>query len=192
MYAGLAIIALVAAAPARAQVSLDALLSWVRANGDNQGAAFVVVDKRAARVHVYRNGTERASSPVLVGLARGDLSVAGIGERKMQDILPDERTTPAGRFVSEPGTNLQHEDIVRIDYDAAVSMHRVRANQPAERRMQRLASLDAQDHRITYGALTSRPRSTTLTSDPSGGSVRGFIYVLPEASSFKAVFESNP
>jgi hypothetical protein len=63
---------------------------------------------------------------VLLGLARGDVSVPGIGERKISDINPHERTTPAGRFISEPGRNLSGEDIVWVDYDAAVSMHRVR------------------------------------------------------------------
>ena len=40
-------------------------------------------------------------------------------------MLPEERTTPAGRFVAERGQNLRGEDVVWIDYDAAVLMHRV-------------------------------------------------------------------
>ena len=55
--------------------------------------------------------------------------------------------------LSEPGRNLQGEDIVWVDYDAAVSMHRVRANNPAERRLERLA----------------RPASTT-TASPTAAS----------------------
>ena len=90
---------------------------------------------------------------MLLGLAHGDDSVPGIGERQMSEIRPEERTTPAGRFVSEPGRNLQGEDIVWIDYDAAVSMHRVRATNPAERRLERLASPGVDDNRISYGCI---------------------------------------
>ncbi len=58
----------------------------------------------------------------------------------MASILPEERTTPAGRFVAELGHNIKGEDIVWVDYDAAVSLHRVRATNPTERRLQRLAT----------------------------------------------------
>jgi len=85
---------------------------------------------------------------VLLGLARGDDSVPGIGERKIAEILPFERTTPAGRFVGERGRNASGEDIVWVDYDAAVSMHRVRATNPKERRLERLASPTPADNRI--------------------------------------------
>lgn len=54
--------------------------------------------------------------------------------------LPHERTTPAGRFLAEAGRNADGDDIFWVDYDVAVSMHRVRAHVPAERRLQRLAS----------------------------------------------------
>ena len=101
---------------------------------------------------------------MLLGLARGDDSVPGIGERKMSEIRPEERTTPAGRFNSEPGINLQGEDIVWIDYDAAVSMHRVRTNNKKERRLERLASAHPEDHRIPMVASTFLLASTMLTS----------------------------
>ena len=77
---------------------------------------------------------------MLLGLARGDDTVPGIGEKKLSEIPPEERTTPAGRFVAEPGVNAEGDDIVWVDYDAAVSMHRVRTTNPVERRLQRLLS----------------------------------------------------
>jgi hypothetical protein len=175
--------------PAMAQVSLETLLAWVQSSGDNQGADFVVVDKQAAQIHVFDGrGHARASSPVLVGLAPGDRSVPGIGERNMRDIRPEERTTPAGRFVTEPGLNLQHEDIVWIDYDAAVSMHRVRATQAAERRLERLATPTPLDNRISYGCVNVPAAFYDAYIQPIWGQRRGLVYVLPETLSFDTAF----
>jgi hypothetical protein len=71
----------------------------------------------------------------------------------MSEIRPEERTTPAGQFNSEAGVNLQGEDIVWLDSDAAMSMHRVRTNNKKDRRLERLASARPEDHRISYGCI---------------------------------------
>ena len=91
------------------------------AAADNRSAPFAVIDKRNARVFVFdATGRLRASSPVLLGLARGDDSVPGIGERPISEIRPEERTTPPGRLDKEPGLKTNGEDIVWIEYHAAV------------------------------------------------------------------------
>ncbi|VTU37310.1 hypothetical protein RA8CHR_05690 [Variovorax sp. RA8] len=191
---GLLALALVAAAlalpvPAQAQGELESLVQWVRTTGDNQGAAFAVVDKKGARVHVFdAGGKKRASAPILLGLARGDDSVPGIGERPMAQIRPEERTTPAGRFATEPGRNLQGEDIVWVDYDAAVSMHRVRATNPAERRLERLATPGVEDNRISYGCINVPAAFYDAHVKPTLGAHRGVVYVLPETRPLAAVF----
>ena len=155
--------------------------SWIRVTGDHHGQAFAIIDKKAATLHVFdAAGVLRGSSLVLLGLAVGDDSVPGIGERKMSDIRPEERTTPAGRFVSEPGRNLQGDDIVWIDYNAAVSMHRVRSTNKADRRLQRLASLMPDDHRISYGCVNVPAAFYDALVKPMLGSTPGVIYVLPE------------
>lgn len=153
------------------------------------GRAFAVVDKKGARVHVFdAGGKERASAPILLGLARGDDSVPGIGERPMAQIRPEERTTPAGRFATEPGRNLQGEDIVWVDYDAAVSMHRVRATNPAERRLERLATPGVEDNRISYGCINVPAAFYDAYVKPTLGTRRGVVYVLPETKPLAAVF----
>ena len=165
------------------------LAAWIRATGNNQAQPFAVIDKKAARVHVFdAAGTLRGSSPVLLGLAVGDDSVPGIGERKMSEIRPAERTTPAGRFVSEPGRNLQGEDIVWIDYDAAVSMHRVRSGNKAERRLERLATPTVADNRISYGCVNVPVAFYDALIKPLLGEQAAVIYVLPETRSARAVF----
>lgn len=165
------------------------LAAWIRATGNNQAQPFGLIDKKAARVHVFdAAGTLRGSSPVLLGLAVGDDSVPGIGERKMSEIRPEERTTPAGRFVSEPGRNLQGEDIVWIDYDAAVSMHRVRSGNKAEHRLERLATPTVADNRISYGCVNVPVAFYDALIKPFLGEQAAVIYVLPETRSVSAVF----
>lgn len=165
------------------------VLDWVRASGDNAELPFALVDKRSAVVHVFdAGGAWQGSSAVLLGLAHGDHSVPGIGERPMAQIAPHERTTPAGRFVSEPGQNLQGEDIVWLDYDDAVSMHRVRPTKASERRLQRLASATVSDNRISYGCINVPVAFYERLVAPTFGQHAGVVYVLPETQPAAAFF----
>ena len=160
---------------------------------DSEGLPFAIVDKKRARVFIYgADGALQGASPVLLGLAQGDDSVPGIGERKMSEIRPEERTTPAGRFISEPGINLQGEDIVWIDYDAAVSMHRVRTSNKKERRLERLASTRAEDHRISYGCINVPAAFYDAHVKPLFGNAPGVIYVLPDKKPPRDYFKFLP
>ena len=165
---------------------------WTRvmAQSDHRQHPFVILDKQAARLFVFDgNGRLRGDSVVLLGHAVGDDSVPGIGQRPIADIRPSERTTPAGRFSAEPGRNHEREDIVWIDYDAAVSMHRLRASAaPAERRPQRLASPSVADNRISYGCVNVPPPFYDAHIRPTLGRGGGVIYVLPETRSLEKQF----
>lgn len=174
------------AAPATRQ-----LIQWVRATLDNQQLPFIVVDKARARAFAFdASGALRASAPVLMGAARGDHSVPGIGERPIASIQPDERTTPAGRFEAELGHNAQGEEVLWVDYEAAVSLHRVRATQPAERRLQRLASATPEDNRISYGCINVPRVFYEQVVQPLVGRFggRAIVYVLPEVLPVTTVF----
>jgi len=165
------------------------LADWIAATGDHAGAAFIIVDKQRARVLVFEPDARlRAHSAVLLGLARGDASVPGIGTRPMAQILPAERTTPAGRFVAERGRNTQGEDVVWVDYDAAVSMHRVRTGNPVERRAQRLASPTINDNRISYGCINVPVAFYEQFIQPIFAERKAMVYVLPEIKSVNEVF----
>ncbi len=177
--------ALAPASPAARQ-----LVQWVRDARDHRGRPFIVIDKPQARAFAFdAGGFLRASTPVLMGLAWGDLSVPGIGERPLSSIRPEERTTPAGRFDAEIGRNARGEDILWVDYDTAISLHRVRATQPAERRLERLASATPADNRISYGCINvpvafyERVRQMLR---PSQG--RAVVYVVPEQLPLTQVF----
>ena len=175
--------------PKDASATARQLVRWATASGDHQGLPFAVIDKPHARIHVFSaQGRWLASSAVLLGAALGDRSAPGIGQRPLSQIRPEERTTPAGRFVTEPGRNLKGDDIVWIDYDAAVSLHRVRSASAAERRHQRLASDGAQDKRISYGCVNAPEAFYNQFISPLFGQARGVIYVLPDTEPFATFF----
>lgn len=173
----------------RAPADVTRVASWAVREADNGDRPFVIVDKRRARVYVFNPaGQLLGDSPVLLGYAAGDHSVAGIGNKTIAEIKPHERTTPAGRFASAPGRNALGEDVVWVDYDAAVSMHRVRATNPKERRLERLATKTAADNRISWGCINVPVAFFDKTVWPNIGEKRGIVYVLPEKQSLTAYF----
>ena len=165
------------------------IANWVAHSQDNRHLPFVILDKRDARVFVFDSGGMLLdSSPVLLGAAAGDDSVAGIGKRPIAQVQPEERTTPAGRFISQPGRNASGEDVVWVDYDAAVSMHRVRPVDPKERRLERLASNDPAQRRISYGCINVPVAFFDAVIKPVLGARRAVVYALPEAKDVHQVF----
>ena len=172
-------------------VSADArlLADWVAASRDNASAEFVIIDKKDARVYVFdARARLLASTAVLLGGAQGDDSVPGIGSRPIAEVRPEERTTPAGRFVAESGRNAGGEEVVWVDYDAAVSMHRVRATNPKERRLERLATPTPDDNRISYGCINVPVAFFETFIHPAFAGHRALVYVLPEVKSLQQVF----
>ncbi|MFT7775916.1 hypothetical protein [Roseateles sp.] len=173
----------------RAPNDVSRVAAWAVREADNGSAPFAIVDKRRAQVYVFSPGGRLlGTSPVLLGYAAGDLSVAGIGQKAIEDIKPQERTTPAGRFVSEPGRNSLGHEVVWVDYGAAVSMHRVRATNPKERRLERLATKTAADNRISWGCINVPVDFFDRTVWPQLGRARAIVYVLPERSPLTAFF----
>lgn len=165
------------------------IANWVADSGDNHNLNFVILDKRNAKVFLFdTDGHLSAASPVLLGSMPGDLTVEGVGKKAIHDVHPDERTTPAGRFVAQPGRNALPEDVVWVDYDAAVSMHRVRVTDPRERRLERLASPSVEDNRISYGCINMPVKFFEDHIWPAFKGRRGIVYVLPEQLPLQQVF----
>jgi len=165
------------------------LADWVAATADHADVLFIIVDKKRARVFVFDASARlRAHSAVLLGSALGDDSVPYIGTRPMAQILPAERTTPAGRFVAERGRNTQGEDIVWVDYDAAVSMHRVRTGNAMERRAERLATPTIDDNRISYGCINVPVAFYEKFIQPIFALSKAMVYVLPDIKPVAEVF----
>jgi len=164
---------------------------WVSDSRDTAGYPFIIIDKKFARVHVFDGAARlRGSSAVLLGSARGDDTVPGIGARPIAQVLAHERTTPAGRFVAERGRNMRGEDVIWVDYDAGVSIHRVLTTNPAERRIERLATPTVADNRISYGCINVPAAFYETTIRPIFALRRAIVYVLPEVRSLREVFGS--
>ena len=165
------------------------IADWVVDSADNVGLPFVIVDKTGAKVFVFdAGGTIQGAAPALLGSARGDHTVPGIGDLEYADMRPEDRTTPAGRFVASMGVNARGEDILWVDYEAAVSMHRVVTSNPKERRLQRLATPTPLDNRISYGCINLPARFFDQVLKPAASGSDVIVYVLPETSPARALF----
>lgn len=176
-----------------ARPSADArhVADWVVDSGDAGARSFVIVDKKAARVYVFEpSGWLLADAPALLGAAVGDDPVPGIGEKPLSQVKPEEKTTPAGRFVAELGVNSHGEDIVWVSYDLAVSLHRVRPLVKAERRLQRLASPTPRDNRISFGCINLPPKFYEQVLRPTVAQTGAIVYVLPETRTPQEQFGS--
>jgi hypothetical protein len=175
----------------RASQEARYMADWVVDSGDNHSMPFVIVDKTDAKVFVfYADGRLHGAAPALLGLARGDEAVPGIGDRELSRIRPEERTTPAGRFVAALGRNLRGKEILWVDYDGAVSMHPVVTANPKERRAQRLATPTPLDNRISYGCINVPAKFYENVVHPAFTGTNGIVYVLPENRSAREVFKS--
>lgn len=167
------------------------LARWVSASDDHHGSVFAVVDKKSAALHLFdRRGRLLASTPVLLGLARGDHAVPGTGALPPARIPLADRTTPAGRFESEPGRNLSGEDVVWFDYDAGLAIHRLRPATEAEHRPEQLASTIPDEHRISAGCVVVPVAFYEQVVQPTLGHARGVVYVLPETRALRDMFEA--
>jgi hypothetical protein len=166
------------------------LADWIVDSGDSRGLPFVILDKRNARIYVFDSrGSIRGASAALLGAAKGDHSVPGIGERELSAIRPQDRTTAAGRFVAALGRNLRGEDIVWVDYDTSLSLHRV-INNARDRRLARLATPTASDNRISYGCINVPVRFYETVVSPAFRGTEGIVYVMPEIRTAREVFGS--
>lgn len=162
---------------------------WVVASNDGRGLPFVIVDKIAAKLFAFdRAGVLLGASPALLGLARGDVSPPGIGDRPLSSIAPAERITPAGRFLASQGHDLGAKDIVWVDYAAAISLHRVVTNNPAEARLRRLATVTPLDNRISYGCINVPAAFYDRVIHPIFSATDGIVYILPETQPVTETF----
>lgn len=176
--------------PEASQLVAD-LADWAARSGDTGGLPFAVIDKASARVFVFdAQGTPLASTPALLGLAQGDESVPGIGDRELREIREEERTTPAGRFRARFGPAVGQGETFWVDFATAVSLHPVVTGNAAEQRLQRLKSPEAEDNRITYGCINVPKAFYEKVVKATFRESGGIVYVLPETKPLDEVFPS--
>jgi len=162
---------------------------WVMESQDNTGLPFAVVDKKAARLYVFdAAGRLQGASAALLGLAPGDHGDANLNQRDLSRLARHERTTPAGRFIAQPGRNLQGEPVVWVDYGAALAIHRLRPAPAHERRPARLDSATPADNRISLGCVVVPVDFYVNAVEPLLGRSRSVIYILPETRAADEMF----
>jgi hypothetical protein len=165
------------------------VFEWLVRARDNQDLPFMIIDKRRAHLWVFdRSARLQGDAPVLLGMAHGDHTAPGVGDKELSQIAFDDRTTPAGRFVAEAGMNARGEDVVWIDYDSGVSMHRVITANAMERRAERLATPTPDDNRVSFGCINV-PKvfyEATMSATVKGG--KSVVYILPDSLPVQSVF----
>lgn len=177
-------------APLAASDEAQYVMDWVRASDDNAGMPYVIIDKVNARVFVLdATGHVEGSAPALLGMIAGDEAEAGIGAQALATMRPDQRVTPAGRFVASLARDLHGKPIVWIDYASALALHRVVKGTPTERRAQRLESSTAADNRISYGCVNLPGGFYDKVVLPAFASSSGVVYILPEKSPARSMFK---
>ncbi len=168
------------------------VIDWVIASHDNNGMPFVVVDKVAAELFLFDpSGQMIGAAPALVGMTVGDEATPGTGDRELSKIPPEDRKTPAGRFVAKFGPAAGGREVLWVDYPAAISIHGVIkiANQ---HRLERLNSPTPDDNRITYGCINVPTKFYAKLIEPLFKKSSGVVYVLPETEPPNAVFPAMP
>lgn len=176
------------AGPPLTPVGLD-VLNWVVRTGDNGDLPFMVIDKVAAVVALFdATGKPLGTTSALFGITPGDDSSPGVGDRELSDIAPEERTTPAGRFVSKFGPAAGNRRVLWVDYATSISLHPVITTNKKERRVERLRTASADDNRITFGCINVPTRFYTNVVVPNFKKDIGVVYILPEIKSLSEAF----
>ena len=171
--------------------TVSRMANWVARSGDNQDMPFVIIDKAAARVFVYGpDGELRGQTPALIGLTPGDDAVPGVGDRELSDIPPEDRTTPAGRFVGGYGPADGGRRVLWVDYATAISIHPVVTTNAAEKRVERLKSPEVDDNSITFGCINVSRKFYTNIVRPAFKETNGVFYVLPDQKDLAELFPS--
>lgn len=161
-------------AQAQASDNVRHIAQWAIDSGDHGGLPFVVVDKELARLFAF-DGTGRlkASTPVLLGAARGD--------------TPEVPATPAGRFVVDTWQSSLKGSVVLVNGDVALSLYALPSPSSPGRGLERLASTRVEDKRISDGSLHMAGEFYQQFIEPLRGHT-GVAYVLPEVLPMHGVF----
>lgn len=175
----------------RPSMAAAQVIDWILDSRDNAGRPFIVIDKVDGKLYLFgASGRNYLETPVLVGIAKGDTSSPGVGNRELSQIPVAQRTTPAGRFLAFFGKAVGYkDDVLWVDFASAVSLHPVVTTNKREHRLERLRSPTAKDNRITFGCINVDAAFYKTAIEPEfrqGGG--GLVYIIPEAKRLDETF----
>ncbi|WP_019832362.1 hypothetical protein [Sphingomonas sp. PR090111-T3T-6A] len=163
---------------------------WVTASKDNHSLPWAVVDKPNAALFLFDPGGKPLDAvPVLIGIAVGDEASPGVGSKKLADLGPAEKTTPAGRFLAKFGMPVGGERVLWVDYATSVALHPIPKDAGArEHRRERMLSPTSDDNRITFGCINVPKVFYGSLLSPLFRKKGGYVYVLPDTKPIEEVF----
>jgi hypothetical protein len=164
--------------------------NWVASSNDNQSLPWAVVDKPHAALFLFDpKGKPLAAVPVLIGIAVGDEASPGVGSKKLADLGPAEKTTPAGRFLAKFGMPVGGQRVLWVDYATSVALHPIPKDAGArEHRRERMLSPTSDDNRITFGCINVPKAFYGNLLSPLFRKKGGYVYVLPDTKPIEEVF----
>ena len=165
------------------------MIAWVAAARDNAGLPYAIIDKQSASLFLFSaKGEPLGETPVLLGIGVGDDSSPGVGAKRLEEIGPAERTTPAGRFVAKFGRAFGNQRVLWVDYANSVALHAVITTHKSERRVARLLSPTPDDNRISFGCINVGTHFYAKALRPLFQRKGGIVYILPDTKSVDEVF----
>ncbi|WP_028965865.1 L,D-transpeptidase [Sphingomonas phyllosphaerae] len=163
---------------------------WIATSRDNHALPYAVIDKHDASMMLFDGrGKLLAQVPVLLGIAPGDDATPGVGSKKLGEIGPAEKTTPAGRFLAKFGYAAGRQRVLWVDYTNSVAIHPIPGDAAkSENRRARMLSPEVDDNRITFGCINVPKAFYASNLRPLFEKKGGYVYVLPDTRSLEDVF----
>ena len=163
---------------------------WIASSGDNRSFPYAIIDKNTAAIFLFdAKGKLLGQAPVLIGIALGDDATPGVGRKSLGQLGPNEKTTPAGRFLARYGWAAGRQRMLWVDYADSVGLHPIPKDAArSERRRERMLSPTSDDNRITFGCINVPAPFYARLVQPLFQKKGGYVYILPEAKPIEAVF----
>lgn len=163
---------------------------WIATSRDNHALPYAVIDKHDASLMLFdARGKLLTQVPVLLGIAPGDDATPGVGSKKLGEIGPAEKTTPAGRFLAKFGYAAGRQRVLWVDYTNSVAIHPIPGDAAkSESRRARMLSPEPDDNRITFGCINVPRAFYASDLRPLFEKKGGYVYVLPDTRPLEDVF----
>jgi len=163
---------------------------WIASSGDNRSFPYAIIDKKTAAIFLFdAKGKLLGQAPVLIGIALGDDATPGVGRKSLGQLGPNEKTTPAGRFLARYGWAAGRQRMLWVDYADSVGLHPIPKDAArSERRRERMLSPTSDDNRITFGCINVPASFYARRVQPLFLRKGGYVYVLPDTKSIEEVF----
>lgn len=180
----------VSAAPRTPSPEAQRVIDWVVLSQDNHALPWAVIDKQNASLFLFDGkGKPLGAVPVLIGIAPGDDASPGVGNKRLADLGPAEKTTPAGRYLAKFGLPVGRERVLWVDYATSVALHGIPKDASRkERRVARMNSETPEDNRITFGCINVPNSFYQKTLRQAFQRKGGYVYVMPDSKPLEEVF----